>query len=167
MQADDVGMSAYTEVKEDLGMKVKHIYSHNVIRTPRSLSLERLAVLMRRHHVGAVLVTEGEPSENQAIGIVTDRDLVLQAMAEGIGPREATVGDVMTPSVVSVSENADIHEALETMGVRGIRRLGVATGEGVLVGIVSFDDIVDALGTELTSLAGVIRSERVRESAQQ
>jgi CBS domain-containing protein len=53
------------------------------------------------------------------------------------------------------------------MRVRGIRRLGVSTGEGVLVGIVSLDDIVEALGTELTSRAGVIRSERVRESGEQ
>jgi CBS domain-containing protein len=148
-------------------MKVKRIYSRNVIRALRSFSLGQVAVLMGRHHVAAVLVTEDESSENQAIGIVIDRDLVLQAMAEGIGPREVTVGDVMTPSIVSVSENADIHEALETMRLRGIRRLGVSTGEGVLVGIVSVDDIVDALGTELTSLAGLIRSERARQSAQQ
>ena len=118
-------------------MKVKRIYSRDVIRAPRSFSLEQVAVLMRQHHVGAVLVTEDEPSDNQAIGIVTDRDLVLQAIAEGIGPREATIADVMTPSIASVSENADIFEALETMRAKGVRRLAVSAGEGVLVGIVS------------------------------
>lgn len=111
-------------------MKVKRIYSRDVIRAPRSFSLEQVAVLMRQHHVGAVLVTEDEPSDNQAIGIVTDRDLVLQAIAEGIGPREATIADVMTPSIASVSENADIFEALETMRAKGVRRLAVSAGRG-------------------------------------
>jgi CBS domain-containing protein len=148
-------------------MKVKRISSRNIIRAPRSFTLEQAAVLMRQHHVGALLVTEDEPGESQAIGIVTDRDLVLQAIAEGIGPRELTLGDVMRPTIFSVSENADIFEALETMRGSGVRRLAVSAGEGVLVGIVSLDDIVDALGAEVTSLAGVIRSEHERECAEQ
>jgi CBS domain-containing protein len=148
-------------------MIVKRIYSRDLVCAQRSFSLQQAAMLMREHHVGALLVTEDEPRENEFIGIVTDRDLVLQALAEGIGPREATVGDVMMPVIATVPENAEIFEALETMRDGGIRRLAVSTGEGVLVGIVSLDDILDALGAELTSLGGVIRSERKRESAVQ
>ena len=146
-------------------MKVKRICSRNLVCARRSFSLQEAAVLMREHHVGALLVTEEGPREDEFIGIVTDRDLVLQALAEGIGPREATVGDVMMPVIATIPENAEVFEALETMRDGGIRRLAVSADEGVLVGIISLDDILDALGAELTSLGAVIRSERERESA--
>lgn len=144
-------------------MKVKRIYSRDVIRAPRSVSLQEAAILMRQHHVGLLVVTDDEPNEDRAIGVVTDRDMVLQAIAEGVAPTEASVGDVMTQGLHSVSENADLFEALETMRAHGVRRLTVSAGEGTLVGVVTLDDIIDAFGAEVASLAGVIRGGRARE----
>ncbi|MBI4206361.1 MAG: CBS domain-containing protein [Betaproteobacteria bacterium] len=118
---------------------------------------------MRQYHVGALLVTEDEPDTDRAIGIVTDRDLVVQAIAEGIGPEALTVDEVMTPEIAGVAESADAHEAMVTMRELGVRRLAVTGEGGALIGILSFDDIVDALSVEMSSLAGVIRSERGRE----
>ena len=122
--------------------------------------------MMRRYHVGALLVTEDEPGTDQAIGIVTDRDLVVQAVAEGIDPQDATVDEVMTGEISGVSELADAHEAMVVMREAGVRRLAVTGDGGALVGILSFDDIVDALSVELANLAGVIRSERGKEIEQ-
>lgn len=59
---------------------------------------------MRQHHVGALVVTDDAPDHYRAIGIVTDRDLVLQAIAEGIAPDEATLSDVMTEGLVTECE---------------------------------------------------------------
>ena len=147
-------------------MNVARIYTRTVVSVPRSHTLQQAAVLMRRYHVGALLVTEDEPNVERAIGIVTDRDLVVQAMAEGVHPGEVCVDEVMTPEIAVVAEAADAHEAMVTMRDRGVRRLAVTGGGGAVVGILSLDDIVDAMSIELDNLAGVIRSERGREIEQ-
>ncbi|HZP91562.1 MAG TPA: CBS domain-containing protein [Burkholderiales bacterium] len=147
-------------------MNVERIYSRNIVRVPRSSTLRDAAILMRDYHVGALLVTEDAPNEDRVMGIVTDRDLVLQAMAEGIGPDDATIGEVMTPDLVTIEGEADLHEAMETMRENGVRRLAVTADSGALVGVVSFDDVVDALAAEVGSLAGILKSEREFESAQ-
>jgi signal-transduction protein with cAMP-binding, CBS, and nucleotidyltransferase domain len=144
-------------------MDVARIYTRNVIATQRSHSLQQAAALMRQHHIGALLVTEDEPHGDRAIGMVTDRDFVIQAMAEGISPQEITVGEVMTPEIAGVAESADVHQAMETMRQLGVRRLAVTGGDGEVVGVLSFDDVIDALSVEMSSLAKVIRSERDRE----
>jgi CBS domain-containing protein len=144
-------------------MKVEQIYSRNVIHARRSCSLQEAAKLMREHHVGALLVTDEEQQPGRAIGIVTDRDLVLQAVAEGIGPKELTVGEVMSRGPITVPMSADIHEAMETMREHGVRRLAVSGGNAMLVGVVSLDDIVHVLAGEFATLDGIIRTERERE----
>lgn len=144
-------------------MKVKRIYSRDIVRAPRSCSLEGAAMLMRKHHVGLLVVTEDAPEEERAIGVLTDRDMVLQAMADGIGPRDTSIGEIMTPRLATISENADVFEALESMRTNAVRRLAVSGEKGALVGVVSLDDVIDAFGAELASLAAVIRSEYKRE----
>ena len=145
-------------------MNVEQVQSRNIVHAQQSRSLQEAADLMGRHHVGALLVTEDEPNQDRAIGIVTDRDLVLRALAEGIGPKDATLGQMMTRALLTVAKTASIHEALETMRESGVRRLGVTEETGSVVGIVSLDDIVDTLAAEFTNLAEVIRTERARES---
>lgn len=147
-------------------MNVARIYTRTVVSIPRSHTLQQAARLMRHYHVGALLVTEDEPDVDRAIGIVTDRDLVVQAMAEGVHPGELTVDGVMTPEIAGVTENADAHEAMVTMRDLGVRRLAVTGDGGAVVGILSLDDIVDAMSIEMENLAGVIRSERGREIEQ-
>jgi len=147
-------------------MSIERIYTREIIGTQRSASLQEAAVLMRKHHIGTLVVTEDDPNNDQAVGIVTDRDLVIHAMAEGISAGEISVGEVMTPGLASVPLRADLHEALETMRAGGLRRLIVKGEDGGIAGILSLDDIVDALAADISSLAGVIRSEREREDAE-
>jgi predicted transcriptional regulator len=85
-------------------------------------------------------------------------------MADGIGPDEATVADVMTEGLATVNQSDDLQAALQAMRDNGVRRLGVTADGGALVGIVSFDDVVRALAGELGDLAGIIRTEREREA---
>ena len=146
-------------------MNVDRIFTQNAIRIPRSATLADAAALMRDHHVGALLVTEDAADNHRVLGIVTDRDLVIQAVAEGVAPRECTVGEVMTRALATVQRSADLREALEAMRRNGVRRLAVVDGIGEPVGMVSMDDILAALGTELASLAAVVRSELDHEIA--
>ncbi|MGZ5228204.1 MAG: CBS domain-containing protein, partial [Burkholderiales bacterium] len=105
------------------------------------------------------------PENRCAIGIVTDRDLVVQAVAAGADPKETTVAEVMTSQLARVYESADVHRALDTMARYGIRRLAVTADNGEIVGVLSFDDIVDGLAIEMSDLARIVRQERRREKA--
>jgi CBS domain-containing protein len=144
-------------------MNVSRIYTRSLVASQRSNSLQQAAALMRLHHVGALLVTDDEPNSGRAIGIITDRDLVVQVIADGICPEKRTVGEVMTQGISTISEASDVHEAIEVMRSDGIRGLAVADKDGMLLGVLSFDDIIDAIAVELSDLAGLIRSERERE----
>lgn len=140
-------------------MKVERIYTRSIVGTKRGCTIEEAARMMRKFHIGALLVMGDEPQARDIVGIVTDRDLVLQAVAEGLAPGEVTVGEVMTPEVVTVAEDADLHEALERMRSAGVRRLLVKEADGTAAGILSLDDVVDGLSADLASLAHVVKNE--------
>ena len=124
------------------------------------------AAMMHKYHVGALLVTGDEPHDNTVVGFVTDRDIVVQAVAQDISPREVTVGDVMTPVVATIQASADLHEALEMMRSAGIRRLVVTDDDNRIAGFLSLDDVIDGLAAEMASLAALLKTEHRREVAQ-
>lgn len=147
-------------------MKVARIYTRNAISAARSNTLQEAALIMRDRHVGFLLVTEDEPSGDHAVGIVTDRDMAVLAVAEGLDPQATTLSDIMTPKIAAIGRDADAHEAMAVMRQFGVRRLAVTGDDGSIIGVLSLDDVVDALAIELTALAAVIRSERDREAGQ-
>ena len=143
-------------------MKIERVYTRKVLATTRSASISEAAAAMRRFRVGALLVMEdGSSGSGAPVGIITDRDLAL----EGFASETLTVGAAMTPVVATVREDADIHEALETMRAHGVRRLIVTDGRATVRGIVSVDDIVDGLSADLAAAAAVLRGEIRRDSA--
>ena len=145
-------------------MKIERVYTREVVATSRSATLSEAARTMRKFHVGALVVVDPVNGRQELAGIVTDRDLVVQGLAEGLDPRKATVAQVMSPVVASVPEDADLHEALERMRAAGVRRLLVTKPTGEPAGIVSLDDAVDGLGAELASLAGLMKTALRREA---
>jgi CBS domain-containing protein len=140
-------------------MRIERIYTRNVVGTSRSSTLASAAAAMRKFHVGSLLVTDDPPGEGHAIGVVTDRDVVIQAVAEGLDTRALTVGDVMTPGINYIPEKADLHEALEIMRTRGVRRLVVTRDGGQVAGVLSMDDVIDGLAADMASLAQVVKTE--------
>jgi CBS domain-containing protein len=143
-------------------MKVERVYTRKALATTRSAHIAEAAAAMRRFRVGALLVMEdGDPGTGRPVGIITDRDLAL----EGFAAETSTVGGAMTPMVATVSEEADVHEALELMRAHGVRRLAVTTAEGVVCGILSIDDVVDGLSADLAAAAAVLKGEIRRDSA--
>lgn len=145
-------------------MKIDRIYTRNIVGTTREASIAEAAAMMRKFHVGALLVMGEAPEQETVVGIVTDRDIVMQAVADALDPRKVSVGEVMTPVVASISEDADVLEALERMRIEGVRRLLVRQANGAIAGILSADDVIDGVATDLASLAKVVRSEIRRET---
>ena len=145
-------------------MKVADICTEQVVAADRASSLQKAANLMREHHVGTLLVTADSGEGVRAVGIVTDRDLVVEAMARGLDVDETEIGRLATNTLAAVPANATVEEAIDAMKESGVRRL-LVTDEGRIRGIVSLDDMLHLLAHEMLELAGAGRHGIERESA--
>jgi CBS domain-containing protein len=116
---------------------------------------------MRQEHVGDVVVTD---EGNHPIGMLTDRDIVVSAVAQS-ADRLMTlrVGDVMTLDPVTAAWDEPVEVALTRMTRHGVRRLPVMGPDGAITGILTLDDIVRALSFELSGLIGAVARERDHE----
>lgn len=116
--------------------------------------LQDAAELLRRENVGsAVVERDGEP-----VGILTDRDLALDVIADGMDFGDMTARDVMSRDPATVDADEGIFEACRLMRERSVRRLPVVDGDE-LVGIVTLDDLVVLIDDEMSDLSDVIRAE--------
>jgi CBS domain-containing protein len=123
------------------------------------------AQLMRKHHVGALVVVDAV-EKARPVGIVTDRDLVLALMAEGLDPALFTVGDIMSTALVTARPDTDVLDAVALMRDHRLRRLVVVDATGLLVGIVSLDDVLAVMSQRLLDLTQVMSRSRDREFEQ-
>lgn len=126
---------------ENARKKCREIMTRNVKTANRETSLREVAVLMREGDMGAVPVVEN----GKLVGIVTDRDIVVRAVAEGKDV-STVIGDVMTTEIFASKENDFVFEAIRLMGDKQVRRIPVINDEGELVGIIAMADV--ALETE-------------------
>jgi len=109
---------------------------------------------MRDQHVGCVVVVRDE----RPVGMLTDRDLVLRVVAEGLDPRVVLVSSIVTYEAVTVLRTDGFETAVRTMREHGIRRVPIVDGDGRVTGIVTADDLVALLGRELSALGEAITS---------
>ncbi len=143
-------------------MNIGEICSRVVLIARRETSVSEAARLMRQHHVGALVVID-EADGAQPVGIVTDRDMVVEVLAEGVGPQTLTVGDIMSDDIVNVGAQDGVFETIGLMQGKGVRRVVVTDDAGHLIGIVSLDDLLEVLAEELIGLAKTIAGEQRRE----
>ncbi len=145
-------------------MNVGEICSRIVVVAERGTPVQEAAKLMRDHHIGALVVTEGAAGMRRAIGIVTDRDLVVEVVAADVDYRTLTVGDVMSERPAMLKESAGLFEIIAQMRSGVVRRLVVVDANEHLLGIVAMDDLIPVLAEELSALAQAIRVEQRREA---
>lgn len=124
-----------------------------------------VAALMRKHHVGDVVVIEKKNDDRVPIGIMTDRDIVIETIALELDVNLFTASDFMSTPVVTVREDEDFVETLRLMRKHKIRRMPVVTHAGTLYGIVTVDDIVNLLAMELSLLTGAIVEQPLKEGS--
>lgn len=116
--------------------RVAAIMSTDLVSCERGSSVADAAKEMRDRNVGDVLVTDGD----RLVGILTDRDIAIRAVAEGLDPDTVEVGTVCTTDVATVSSSDAVTRAAEVMRQHAIRRLPVVD-DGRLVGVVSLGDL--------------------------
>jgi CBS domain-containing protein len=145
-------------------MAVGEICNREVVIAEKALSVVDAAQLMRKHHVGDLVVVEEKDGRKHPVGIVTDRDIVVEVVAAGVNPDALKVGDIMGPEVATVREGEGLFEALRHMRDKGVRRMPVVDRDGGLVGILALDDLLSLLAEEMTELAKLVSHERQREA---
>ena len=146
-------------------MAVGEICNREVVITEKSASVVDAARLMRTHHVGDLVVVEERAGRRHPVGIVTDRDIVVEVVAAGVNPEALNVGDIMGTELAILRENEGLFEALRYMRDKGVRRMPVVDREGGLVGILTLDDLLSLLAEEMTELAKLVSHERQREAS--
>jgi len=145
-------------------MAVGEICNREVVVAEKTLSVVDAAQLMRKHHVGDLVVVDEKAGRKRPVGIVTDRDIVVEVVAAGVNPESLKVGDIMGPEVATVRESEGLFEALRYMRDKGVRRMPVVDSTGGLVGILTLDDLLSLLAEEMTDLAKLVSHERQREA---
>ena len=125
-----------------------------VTATPQTTA-RQAARLMRERRVGSLLVEDGSDTP---VGVVTDRDLATQVVAESLDPDATTIKDLVARSPETIREDCTIPDALAKMAEVSCRRLPVVDERDGLVGIVSLDDILQYLGDQLHSVGQLLGS---------
>lgn len=117
-------------------MKVRDVMTDRVDSVTPNASVVEIAKLMRTKDVGSIPVCD----DKKVIGMITDRDIVLKVVADGIDIQSKMAKDIMNSQVITVSPNQDVHEAANLMSEYQIRRLPVVE-QGNIVGIVALGDL--------------------------
>ena len=143
-------------------MNIGEICSRVVVVVRRATLVTDAARLMRQHHVGALVVIDGD-EQAQPVGIVTDRDMVIEVLAANAAVPGLTVGEIMAPAIVTVGPDDGVFETIGMMQTKGVRRVVVVDDARRLIGIVSLDDLLEVLAEEMIGLAKTISGEQRRE----
>lgn len=142
---------------------IKDLLVPQVATVKRETTLAQCAKYMREGHVGSLVVVDGADAAPRPIGIVTDRDIVVAAVAPGLDPEAITAGDVMAPSVAVVNDDDDAIDALARMREHGVRRLPVITRHGTLAGIIAMDDLIAVVADLLNGIVEATVAARAKE----
>jgi CBS domain-containing protein len=138
-------------------MNTGEICNRRVLVCEPELPLVEAAKLMREHHVGSLVVVDRSGRNTEPVAVVTDRDIVVEGVARH--PESLVnlrVMDIMTPELVTTRDDEDMVTALERMKSFGIRRMPIVDDDGALVGILTYDDVLQEMVDELQTLTKVV-----------
>lgn len=134
-------------------MQVKGLMTSEIEGIPRSATLAEAAERMKKLDVGVLPVWQ----DAGCVGMVTDRDIVVRAIARGLEPKATSVDEAMTPHIVYCYEDQEDEEAARIMAQNQVRRLAVLNRENKLVGILSLGDL--ATGSQKKEQSGEVLRE--------
>jgi CBS domain-containing protein len=133
-------------------MSVGRVCSRSVDLVGEDETIHEAACRMRDRDVGILVAVDGS---NRPVGVVSDRDLAVRALADG-HDASAAVGTVMTRNPRTIAEEAPLESALSLMTFGAVRRLPVVDRAGKLVGIIALDDVVSLLAEELAMIGSLL-----------
>ncbi|GAA2495572.1 CBS domain-containing protein [Winogradskya humida] len=116
---------------------VSDVMTRRVVYLPGDTTLDEAAQAMRDQSIGDVVVTNGPT----IAGLVTDRDIVVRAIAEGLPPKATTLATIASHELIMVEQSATVEDAVTAMRERNVRRLLVCDADRKVVGILSLSDV--------------------------
>ena len=137
--------------------------NRDVVVIEKTESVREAINLMRENHVGDVVIVEMREKASIPLGILTDRDVVVEILAEDVDLDTVNVGDVMSYQLVTVNEDTKLLDAIKQMRIKGVRRLPVVNEQGELQGILSADDILELVVEQLSDIVGLVSKEMTNE----
>ena len=144
-------------------MNLSDICTRAIVTCDRKMGAQAVARAMRERHVGDVIVVDPCEGGVTPVGIVTDRDLVVKLIAPGLDPAEYCAEDLMSGDVVTATGSETVFDAIWHMRRSSVRRLPVVDARNRLQGLVTLDDLTDALAQELSALARIPPRQADRE----
>ena len=144
-------------------MSVGELCNREVVVVGPDASIAEAAKLMREHHVGDIVVVEQRTPEPVPVGILTDRDIVIEVLAAEVAPQSVAVRDVMSNSLVTAREDEELLDVVGRMRLSGVRRIPVVNQQGGLEGILTVDDVLELLAEQINGLAALVKVEQQRE----
>jgi CBS domain-containing protein len=144
-------------------MNAGEICNREVIIVNRDQTILDAARIMREYHVGDVVVVEDRNGEKAPVGILTDRDIVIEILAKDLNADEIQIGDAMSFDLLTVQEEDEILETVKQMRGKGVRRIPVVNKQGGLEGIITVDDLLDLIAEQLEDLVSLISAGQRQE----
>lgn len=136
-------------------------YARKALTISPEETVRSAAQRMEKDGVGCLIVAQNDRPQ----GIVTDRDIALRVLRQKLDPGAVKVWEVMQRPLVHVSADAPLPDAMQTMRKHGLRRLPVVDPYGNLEGVITLDDMLRLIATELGDLAEAVRAQLAQESA--
>ncbi len=144
-------------------MIISEVCNREVIIIKRDETVLEAAKLMRRQHVGNVIVVDERNGSRIPVGIVTDRDIVVEIISTELDPNVMTVGDIMTLEFFTAKNSMGLFEAIQFMRSKAIRRLPVINEADELIGILTLDDVLELLSEEMLNLTKLVKNQQKNE----
>jgi CBS domain-containing protein len=144
-------------------MLLKDVCTPSVVCCGVQISVLEAARLMRHHHVGDVVVVDDPAEERIPLGVVTDRDLVIEVLGNGLDPAKTSLASLIRSPVVIAHESEDTVHVIERMRVHGVRRVPVINQEGSAVGIITLDDLLRLLVADASALLEIMTKAQTHE----
>jgi CBS domain-containing protein len=145
-------------------MKLKELCVLDVACCHKGTTVAEAARLMREHHTGDLVVIDESDGTREPVGIVTDRDIVMEVIARSHDPERTKVSEVMASPLVVASGSESVATAIERMRAHGVRRLPIVDDSGAVSGILTLDDLYRVLAEHTAALAAIVTKEQTREN---
>lgn len=147
-------------------MNIGDLRTTRVIVTHPDQPLVQAAKSMRDNRIGSLVVLDPHDPQRRPVGMLTDRDIVRGQVFKQADLHCLTVGDVMSTNPLCLGVESSLADGIEAMNARAVRRAPVTDRNGTLVGIVTLDDLLPAVASELYELAKMMKSQTHRSASQ-
>lgn len=144
-------------------MDVGRVCNRSVHVALKDTPIREAARLMRQLHVGDLIVVEEDGKGQRPVGIVTDRDIVVEVLGEDVAESEVSVGDIMSTELLTAHENDCVLDTIKRMRNHGVRRVPVVDSKRILTGVLAVDDLIPLMAEQLTDLSILFSRERKQE----